>query len=132
MKNILKPTVFISSSVIQIILFAIFFFIITSTIEWFPWYEPLTMGAGFAMIFITPFQIVITSILWMFIASSIVYKRIAITSTIHLCLILLNLILTLINGNFVTFTSIGTVLIQLIISLIFIVTFFIFLRKPNQ
>ncbi|GGM41390.1 hypothetical protein GCM10011351_29460 [Paraliobacillus quinghaiensis] len=84
------------------------------------------------MIFITPFQIVITSILWMFIASSIVYKRIAITSTIHLCLILLNLILTLINGNFVTFTSIGTVLIQLIISLIFIVTFFIFLRKPNQ
>ncbi|QOY38069.1 hypothetical protein AWH56_011325 [Anaerobacillus isosaccharinicus] len=132
MKNIFKPLIIISSSVIQIILFAIFFFIITSTIEWFTWYEPLTMGAGFAMVFITPFQIVITPILWMFYESSIVYKRIAITSTIHLCLILFNLIFTLINGNFVTFISIGTVLLQPLISLIFIVSLIVFLRKPKQ
>lgn len=131
MKKILKPFVILSSSVIQIILFAIFFFIITSTIEWFPWYEPLTLGAGFVLIFITPFHIVTTLLTWMFSASSIVYKRLAIVSTIHLSLVLFNLILILINGNFVMIFSIVTVLVQVLISLIFIGSLIFFLRKRS-
>lgn len=132
MKKAFKPIVIIGSSVIQIMLFAIFFFIITSTIEWFPWNEPLTMVAGITLLVITPIQFIITPILWMSYASSTGYKRMVITSTIHLCLVLFNIIIALATGNFITSISVGTLILQLFISIIFIRSLITYMRKQKQ
>lgn len=49
---------------IQLIFIGITFFIFSSALEVFPWYEPLTMGAFFLLIAITPVHFAISLMIW--------------------------------------------------------------------
>jgi len=125
-KNNLKPFVIFSSIFVQIILFAIYFYVNTSTIDWFPWYEPDTVGAALILSIIVPFQVVITLLIWELYDDSKAYKRIAVTSSTHFGLILFSIVLS----NFYFFSSVLIFVIQLITFLAFIWSFVTFLRKP--
>ena len=49
--------------VAQLVICCLCFIIFTSTIEFFPWFEPLTMGAFFAVIALLPVQLILSIVI---------------------------------------------------------------------
>lgn len=48
--------------IFQFLILLCSFLVVTSTIKFFPWYEPLTMGALFAILFLVPIQVLLIPI----------------------------------------------------------------------
>nr|WP_307991954.1 hypothetical protein [uncultured Niameybacter sp.] len=48
--------------IFQFLILLCSFLAVTSTIKFFPWYEPLTMGALFAILFLIPIQVLLIPI----------------------------------------------------------------------
>lgn len=62
MKNILRNGVLLFYYIIQLLILVLSFFTYTSTIDIFPWYEPLTMGPFIGITVITFIQAFVTFI----------------------------------------------------------------------
>lgn len=66
MKKFLKFVILFFYSIIQLTILILGFFACTSIIKILPWYEPLTMGAFFVLMYIFPIQVFISIILHFF------------------------------------------------------------------
>ncbi|HQK35352.1 MAG TPA: hypothetical protein PK074_11550 [Spirochaetales bacterium] len=75
MKEILKNASSILFNTLQLIIFGLCFLLFTSTIEVFPWYEPLTMGAFMLLMVIAPIQALMSLIICGTQKSTLTYKR---------------------------------------------------------
>lgn len=62
MKTKLRSILSILLWVVQLLILLCSFLTVTSTIKFFPWYEPLTMGALFAILFLIPIQVLVIPI----------------------------------------------------------------------
>ena len=62
MKTKLRSILSILLWVVQLLILLCSFLTVTSTIKFFPWYEPLTMGALFAILFLIPIQVLLIPI----------------------------------------------------------------------
>lgn len=58
------PTFIFVAMCLQLIFIGITFFIFSSTLYFFPWYEPLTAGAFYLLIAITPVHLIFSFLTW--------------------------------------------------------------------
>ncbi|MCF0148269.1 MAG: hypothetical protein HUJ77_07710 [Clostridium sp.] len=82
---------------IQYFIIGISFIAFTSTMEIMPWYEPLTMGAFFILMIITPIQLLIFIITFLLKEKLLIKKRVAIVSHIHSLILVSIFIITMLN-----------------------------------
>lgn len=83
--------------IIQLIIICLSFIAFTSTIETFPWYEPLTMGAFMIIILLTPFQLIISLILGYISINEHLPKAINIVSIFNIMILLSAIIVSASN-----------------------------------
>lgn len=119
MKKILKNGILILYYIIQLAILSLSLFACTSTIEILPWYEPLTMGAFFILMYILPIQFLI-SIILSFSNREIIPKTFNIISNTITGIITLNLI-TLSSNSYLLAIIFSIIEIILIIKFILIV-----------
>ncbi len=55
-KRVINNFIIVFFCIFQCIVLCVSFFAFSSTIEILPWYEPLTMGAAFLLLYLMPFQ----------------------------------------------------------------------------
>lgn len=84
----------------ELLLLCASFFAITSTIEFFPWYDPLTMGAFFMIIYLIPIQIVVAILYIIRDKKHPLRSHIQTIPLIHSCLLVFIFILAEISGQF--------------------------------
>ncbi|MCD8501387.1 MAG: hypothetical protein LRY71_06455 [Bacillaceae bacterium] len=120
MKNKLLFTLCVCCLIFQVVLFCLFSIVFSSTIESMPWYEPLTVGAFFAMILFTPFQLFVSGILYLIYKKLVVCKNIAVISIIQSGIIIANLLIIFVIGNFLTSISFVSLVAQVLLGICFI------------
>lgn len=127
MRRTLKNLLVIFYYVIQLITFVLCFLAFTSTMEVFPWYEPLTMGAFFALMFLTFIQFLISLIVGFFQRNSLRYNKITVISNINLCILVLIMVITMIKeALFYPLAFLGAIA-ECLLAVPFIITIFLFL-----
>lgn len=97
MKNIIKNTTLMSYYVVQLIILGLCFFAYTSTIEVFPWYEPLTMGPFIGIMLLIPVQGFIALIIVIFRKRLLINNNINVISNINIIILIFTLIITIIK-----------------------------------
>lgn len=83
--------------ILQMIIFFICFLLFASTIEVFPWYEPLTMGAAMILMVITPIQVLLSLIIYGSYKSSLMYRSESVMSILNAGILLLALFVVILN-----------------------------------
>lgn len=99
MKSIIKYTTLVSYYVVQLILLGLCFFTYTSTIEVFPWYEPLTMGPFMGIMLLIPIQCFIALIILIFKKILLINNNINVISNINISILVFTLIITMIKED---------------------------------
>ena len=117
MKKILKNGIIILYYIIQLTILSISLLACTSTIEMLPWYEPLTMGAFFVLLYIFPIQVII-SIILSFSNSGIIPKTFNIISNTTTSIIALNLFTLSINSSIL---AIIISIIEIVLIIMFVI-----------
>lgn len=121
MKKIFRASIITIYSIMQLILFSLSFFLFASTIEGIPWFEPLTMGAYFILIYLTPIQVVISLISLIFEKKELINRAISIPSNINSCILAFAIAIPSISsGFFYLFAKVGAVA-ECLLLLIFII-----------
>lgn len=118
MKKLLKIGSLILYYIIQLMILLLVFFACTSTIEILPWYEPLTMGAFFILMYIFPIQLLI-SIILSFSKIEMIPKTFNIISNTTTGIIILN-VMTLVANIYLLTIICSIIQIILIIMFVFI------------
>jgi len=108
--------------VIQVIIFVLCFLAFTSTIEVFPWYEPLTMGAFFALMFLAFIQFFISLIVGIFQRNSLIYNKSTVISNINLCILVLVMVIPRIKESLFYPLAIVGAIVECLLAVSFIIT----------
>lgn len=119
--------------IVQLFIFCISFYVFTSTIKGFPWYEPLTMGAYFAVMFLIPIQGFITLILLGMYKKTLIPKNIQITSIVSTGILILAFLIPQFNEDaFYLFAKVcSVILILLLIFLLFSIIKWLIMKKQK-
>lgn len=99
-KEVSKEFGFVFFCIIQLLILGFVFYILTSTLEVFSWYEPLTMGAFFILFFLTIVQTGITMIINIMYKKDILFKENCRIANFNLVTLLFSIITVVILGNF--------------------------------
>mgnify|MGYP005610953373 CR=1 FL=1 len=83
----------------QLLILGLCYFIFTSTIEFFPWYEPLTLGAFIGIMILTPVQASVSFAIWSFRRKISINKDIYSLSKINTGIIIFTIVIANINEN---------------------------------
>lgn len=116
LKKIFRNLTFIFLWIVQLLIFCASFFVFTSTIKMFPWYEPLTMGGFFLLLFLVPIQMIITLVFIFMHNETLIPKVNNIISIINLGILISILFITTMNEDlFYPFAIFYSVLESLLI-----------------
>lgn len=99
MRSVKKKLMLISYYVIQLIIFGLCFLAFTSTMEVFPWYEPLTMGPFIILMSFALFQVFVSLIIRSFRRNSLIYNKSNIISNINSGILLFITVIPMINES---------------------------------
>ncbi|QPC45902.1 hypothetical protein [Mangrovibacillus cuniculi] len=99
---------------LQVAIFLFALFISSSTMEIFSWYEPLTMGAFFALLVVLPLQAIVS------IGLSFSKKKIQLLSSLHLLLLTAMMVCMIMFQNQLSWLMTLVLVVQVII-----ITFFV-------
>ena len=83
----------------QLLILGLCFFIFTSTIEYFPWYEPLTLGAFIGIMILTPVQASVSYAIRSFRKTRSINKNIYFLSKFNTGIIIFTILIANINEN---------------------------------
>ena len=89
MRRILKNVLLVLYYILQLIIFGLCFLVFTSTIKFFPWYEPLTMGPFIGLMLVIPVQVLISLISWILHKYSLIHNDSNVISIFNLSILLL-------------------------------------------
>lgn len=82
---------------IQYFIIGVSFYAFVSTMEIIPWYEPLTMGAFFVLMAITPIQVLISFIVFGLKEKLLINKRSLAVSIINSVILVGIIVITILN-----------------------------------
>lgn len=117
LKRALRNITIVIACAIQLMILCLCLIAFTSTMELFPWYEPLTMGAYFFLMYITPIQFILTLIIPTLHNLKLIPKTIRIVSYFHLGILILAIFAAVNIKLFYIFSFINAILECLLIGL---------------
>jgi len=95
-----KKFVIIFFFIIQLLILGFGFYILTSTLDIFPWYEPLTLGAFFIQLCLIVVQTIITVIINIMYKNGRLFKDNYRIANLNLGTLIFSIITGVILGNF--------------------------------
>ena len=99
-KEVSKKLGFLFFCIIQLFILGFAFYILTSTLNIFSWYEPLTMGAFFMLFFLTIIQTFITIIINIMYKKDGLFKDNCRIANFNLVTLIFGIMLVIILGDF--------------------------------
>ncbi|WP_099346125.1 hypothetical protein [Clostridium tertium] len=99
MKKLLRNESLIIYYIIQLLILGLCFLVFTSTIEYFPWYEPLTFGAFIGVMILTPIQASLSFLIGNFRKKLLINKNIYFISKFNTGITIFTIVITIIKES---------------------------------